>query len=419
MSDERVTPTAEAPTKAQGGRYEKTDHAAQKRSRLVRFAILIAGLLGITAIGYIHQIGVPFKVVGVDALCPFGGIETIWSLISGGTFVKQIAASSVILLAVTIVLALLFRRSFCGYVCPLGAFQELFGKLGKALWGKRRRPELPAALDKPARWLKYVVLVVFTVWTWTTATLVIRPYDPWVAWMHLTSAEVFAEFSIGLGVLVVSLSASIVYERFFCKYLCPMGGFLGVISRFSLFKVHREAATCIDCKLCDRACPVNIKVSQVETVQSPECINCNECVNACPVKDTLVVATNGSAATRKVLTPDKVLLAVLAIVAVLLAATTAVGSFAWTTPGLAAATPAAGTGAPAVPKVNVDDIKGSMTLAEVIAATTIPASDFEARFGIQATETGEKIKDLAAKYGFDIHTDFRTFVEERLDAMRQ
>jgi len=418
VSDEGLTPLLEEPSRPPADRYERTDRAAQKRSRLVRFAVLIAGLLGITGLGYIHQTGVPFKVVGVDALCPFGGIETLWSLISGGTFVTKIAASSVILLAVTFVLALVFRRSFCGYVCPLGALQELFGRIGKAVWGTRRRPELPATLDRPARWLKYVVLVVFTVWTWTTATLVIRPYDPWVAWMHLSSAEVWAEFAIGVGVLVVSLLGSIVYERFFCKYLCPMGGFLGAISRFSLFKVRREASTCIDCKACDKACPVNITVSEVETVESPECINCNECVNACPVKDTLVVATKGDADARKVLSPTKVMLAVLAIIAVLLAATTAVGSFAWTMPGLAAATPATGTDAPAVPDINVEDIKGSMTLDEVIAATTIPAKDFEAEFGITASETGEKIKDLAAKYGFDVHTDFRGFVEERLAEMK-
>ena len=356
--------------------------------------------------------------ISTTATMMFGGIETLWSIFSGGTLVTKIAASSVVLLAVTIVLAIVFRRAFCGYVCPLGAIQELFGRIGKAMWGKRRRPELPAALDKPARWLKYVVLAVFTVWTWTTATLVIRPYDPWVVWMHLSSAEVWAEFAVGVGVLVVCLLGSIVYERFFCKYLCPMGGFLGAISRFSLFKVRREETTCIDCKACDKACPVNIKVSEVETVESPECINCNECVNACPVKDTLVVATKGAPASRRTLSPNKVLLSVLAIVAVLLAATTALGTFEWTMPGLAAATPASGTAAPAVPDVNVEDIKGSMTLDEVIAATTIPAGDFEAKFGIKASETGEKIKDLADKYGFDVHTDFRTFVEERLAEMK-
>ncbi|MDO8915751.1 MAG: 4Fe-4S binding protein [Coriobacteriia bacterium] len=416
MSDETPTPTGEEAAAPDTASNTRSDRTAQKTSRGVRLAVLVAGLIAITGIGYMHQTGLPFKVVGVDALCPFGGIETLWSLFAGGALVTKIAASSVILLVVTLVTALVFRRSFCGYICPLGALQELFGRLGKAIWGKGKRPELPVALDRPARWLKYLVLIVFTGWTWTTATLVIRPYDPWVAWMHLTTAEVWTEFTVGVAVLVISLLGSIVYERFFCKYLCPMGGFLGAISRFSLFKVRRVESTCIDCKLCDKACPVNLKVSEAETVESPECINCNECVNACPVKDTLVVSTTGPTSSRKSLSPNKVLVSVLAIIAVSLAATTAAGAFAWTMPGLAPATPAGS--APVVPDVNVEDIKGSMTLDEVIAATTIPAKDFEAKFGVSTSETGEKIKDLAAKYGFDVHTDFRTFVQERLDAMK-
>jgi len=190
--DIQTTPEPGAETTASAG-YERSDRAAQKRSRAIRLGVLGAILVAITAIGVIHQYG-DIKIVGVDALCPFGGIETLWSLIAGGTLIQRISASSVILLGVTLVIAVVFRRSFCGYLCPLGALQEFFGKIGKAIW-PRNRPVMPAAIDKPARLLKYGILVFFTVWTWQAATLVIRPYDPWVAWMHLTSAEVFAEFS--------------------------------------------------------------------------------------------------------------------------------------------------------------------------------------------------------------------------------
>jgi len=392
---------------AQPGGHERSDRAKQGRSRAIRFAVLIAGLVIITAIGLLHQSG-GIKIVGVDALCPFGGIETLWTLISSGVFVKQIAASSVILLAVVLAIAVVFRRSFCGSICPLGALQELFGKVGKVIW-RRKRPQVPAVIDKPARYLKYVLLVVAAVWSWQAAELVIRPYDPWVAWMHLSSAEVFAEFSIGLAVLGVALVGSIVYERFFCKYLCPMGGFLGAISRFSLFKVRRNEPTCIDCGLCDKACPVNIKVSQVAVVESPECINCNECVNACPVKDALEVSTKASGSgERTVLTPLQVLGSVVAIIAVLIAAATAVGPFAWTLPSLAESASTNG-GA-----VNVDDIRGSMSFEEVAAATGIPGSAFHDRFKVTEADMAVPMKDISETYGFDVHTDVREFVTEQL-----
>jgi polyferredoxin len=395
---------------AHDGGSKRSDRGAQRRSRAVRRVVLAASLIAITAIGLLHQYG-GIKIVGVDALCPFGGIETLWTLVTAGVFVKQIAASSLILLGVTVVIAVVFRRSFCGTLCPLGALQEFFGMIGKAIW-PHKRPQVPAAIDKPARYLKYVVLAVFAVWSWQAAALVIRPYDPWVAWMHLSSAEVFAEFSIGLAVLGVSLVGSIVYERFFCKYLCPMGGLLGAISRFSLFKVRRNETTCIDCGLCDKACPVNIKVSEVAVVESAECINCNECVDACPVKETLEVSTRPSAAgKRTVVSPLKALGIVLAIVAVLVGAATAVGSFAWTLPSLEQSVATNGT-------VNVDDIRGSMSFNEVVAATGIPASAFQERFGVSEADMGLKMKDIAETYGFDIHTDVREFVAEQMDAAK-
>ena len=393
------------------GSTVRSDRHRQRKSRIVRLAVLAASIFIITAIGLLHQYS-DIKIVGVDALCPFGGIETLWTLISSGVFVKQVAASSVILLGVVLVVAVLFRRSFCGYICPLGALQELFGKIGKAIW-PRNRPEVPALIDKPARFLKYVALAVFAVWSWQAATLVIRPYDPWVAWMHLTSAEVIAEFSIGLAILGISLVGSIVYERFFCKYLCPTGALLGAISRFSLFKVRRNVDTCIDCRLCDKACPSNIKVSEVAVVESPECINCNECVNVCPVKDTLEVSTKASpSGKRTVLTALQMTVAVVAIVAALVGVATAVGTFSWTLPSLEqSAATNGGT-------VNADDIRGSMSFAEVAVATGLPAAEFMSRFGVSEADMALPMKDIAERYGFDVHTDVREFVSERLAAGR-
>ncbi len=391
--------------------YQRSDRTAQRRSRAIRLGVLIAGLLIITTIGVLHQVGGVAKPVGVDALCPFGGIETLWSLLSGQGLLQRIAVSSVILLGVVLLMALVFRRAFCGYICPLGALQELFGKLGAFLWRGKKRPEVPASLDRPARLLKYGVLAFFTVWTWQAAALVIRPYDPWVAYMHLTSGELFAEFGIGLAVLGISLAGSVVYDRFFCKYLCPMGATLGILAPVSLFKVRRNADTCIDCGACDKACSMNVQVSTVDTVSDCECINCNECVNACPVANTLDVADAGFARHRTSLRPQQVLGLVTGMIAVLLVASTASGAFAWTMPTLAGS--AASNGG----TINVEDIKGRMSFAEVSQATGIPAAEFEAQFGVQPADMTVPMKDIAAKYGFDVHTDLREWVAQRMAAM--
>jgi polyferredoxin len=386
-------------------RDTRSDRSAQKLARRVRLGLLAVLLVGITGIGVAHQMGA--TVVGVDALCPFGGVETFWALIAGGTFVQRIAASSVILLVGIIVTALLFRRSFCGYICPLGALQEFAAKLGN-LFFRGKRPEMPAWLDRPARYLKYVVLVGFTVWTWQAASLVMRPYDPWVAWMHLTSPEVIAEFSIGLAVLGASVVGSVVYDRFFCKYACPMGAFLAVMSKLSVFKVRRNATTCTSCSACDKACPVNVKVSTVDVVEDPECINCNECVNVCPVKDTLTVSAPGAAATRKSIKPIMAMLAVAGLLIAIVGVTTFTGKFAWSLPTLASAAKTAGG------EFNVENIKGSMSFAEVAMATGISGREFEKRFGLSESDMTKPMKELAEAKGFDVHTDVRTFVQEKL-----
>lgn len=400
--------------------YERTDRGKQRLQKALRLGVLVGLLALVTGIGVLHQYG-GVKPVGVDALCPFGGIETLGTLITSASLVSKIAVSSVVLLGATVLLALLFQRAFCGYLCPLGGMQDMFGWLGKVVFKGRKRPQVPAAVDRWARYLKYGVLAFAAIGTWLAAegllagfgfepgsALVIRPYDPWVAWMHLSSAEVFAEFSIGLVILGVSLVGSLVYERFFCKYLCPMGAFLGLAGKLSFFKVRRNAETCIDCTACDKACPVNIKVSEADVVTSAECISCNECVNSCPVKDTLVVAPKTGTAMKT----GTVFASVLGIMAAVVVGATLLGGFEWTlvTPQAAAAE-AAAQGV----TFDVAEIKGSWTFVDAATATGVPAQAIKAKFGITDAEMASQIKDVAPAKGFDVHTDVREWFAAEME----
>ena len=108
------------------------------------------------------------------------------------------------------------------------------------------------------------------------------PYDPWATYQHLFSRELLTGFRVGLVVLAVSLVGSLVFDRFFCKYLRPMGAFLALIRRIGWFRVRRNKGTCIRCSACTKACPVNVPVETLEQVHSAECINCNLCVMCVP-----------------------------------------------------------------------------------------------------------------------------------------
>ncbi|MBN1835142.1 MAG: 4Fe-4S binding protein, partial [Spirochaetales bacterium] len=301
--------------------------------------------------------------------------------------------------------SVLFRRSFCGTICPLGTLQELFGRLGRRLLGRRHSARLlvgPQRGDRAARLLKYLVLAVFTGWAFATATLAIRPYDPWAAYHHLFSADLFTEFAVGFGVLVAALAGSLLVDRLFCKYLCPMGAFLGLISRASLFKVRRNPVTCIDCGACDRSCPVNIEVSSRDTVHDWECINCNECVNSCPVPDTLRVTTRRG----RRLGPTAMLWLTAGIFTAVIAVTTLTGTFAWTVKDIRVeAREAAG--------FNPNLITGRNSLSEIAEAAGLPLGMLQEAFGVSDDALDQPLKEIKDAYGFDTE-EVRELVIEKL-----
>jgi polyferredoxin len=381
----------------------KLYRARRKRVKAWRLAVLVILLAAATTLGCLHQLNLARRPVGVDALCPFGGIESAITLVATGAMLERVAWSSFILLAATLIVALVFRRSFCGHICPLGALQELAARLGKAIFGKRLT--VPAAVDRPLRYLKYAVLVVFVTLSAVLGQLAIRPYDPWAAWNHLIGKDLFTGFLVGFIVLAASLVGSLLFDRFFCKYLCPMGALLAVIRRLGWFRVRRNDATCTHCFACDKACPVNIKVEAVSEVRSLECIDCNLCVNACPVPGTLTLngprgRTRASAAAALWIT--------VGIFAAVIGVTSLTGSFQWTLKPLAETVQLNQGFDPAL-------IKGSDTFQAVSALTGIPREEFLQRFRISEEDFGKPIRDAAhrATGSFEVE-ELREFVRERL-----
>jgi polyferredoxin len=380
---------------------EKSDKRSQRIFRGVRLGFLVFFFVLATAAGILHQFAPVTKPVGVDALCPFGGIEAAFTLVMTGSLLPKIAWSSFILLAATIVVALVFRRVFCGKICAFGALQELFGRLGKVIF--RKRLTVPAAIDKPARYLKYLTLAAIVILSAVAGQLIIRPYDPWAAWNHLLSVELISGFLVGLIILVVSIVGSLLYDRFFCKYLCPMGGFLGLINRLGWFRIKRNDATCTHCMACNKACPVNIPVESMAQVQTSECIACNLCVNACPVKDTLVIGgpRKGKVSSLAVLGIS------LAVFVAVVAAGSLIGGVQWTQKPLAATVEET--------VFNPDDIKGSDAFKAVSELTGIPKEAFMEAFAITPEDFEKPIKDSAHKEGSTFDTEaVREFVRGKL-----
>ncbi|EYE88881.1 4Fe-4S ferredoxin [Fervidicella metallireducens AeB] len=343
-----------------------------KNNRLiksVRYILLSIFLIFVTVEAYLHQVLGGRKSPSIHALCPYGELESMYSLVFNGTFIQKIFSGTFILLMLTLILAIVFRRSFCGLICPFGALQEFFGVLGKKLFKKRF--VMNKNIDKPLRYLKYIILVVTLYYAWITAGLWVNPYDPWAAYGHISSgfSSLKEEYPIGFMILILILIGSLLYDRFFCKYLCPIGALYGIISKFSLTKITRDKDRCINCNLCSKNCPVNINVSELSEINSSECINCNLCMIACPSDKVLDIKTAG-----KSVKPLTNIILVISIFLGGIMITKATGLYEVTPPKITAST-----------RITADEIKGYMTLEEISVAFKIELNELYERLQIPAS----------------------------------
>lgn len=255
-----------------------------KKSRIL---IQLVFLIFVTTMAILHQKvgGGPKGITSTHTICPFGGLESLYSFFTQGSFIKKTYYSNLVLLGGTTLTTILFGRIFCGWICALGTLQDLFGKIGVNIFKKRR--QVPKCIDRPLRMVKYIVFIGILYFTWKTGELVISHFDPFVAYSHIPAGigELTDEYIIGFIVLISMLFASFFYDRLFCRYLCPLGAYYAIINRLSIFRINRREGLCIDCGKCNKVCPAALDISDKDSVAKPECFSCMECVAACPTRE--------------------------------------------------------------------------------------------------------------------------------------
>lgn len=106
----------------------------KKAARFIRWVLLASLLIWVTYESVMHQVLGGGKSPSIHALCPYGALESLYALMFSGTYIQKIYSGTLIILGITLIIAILFRRSFCGLLCPLGALQELFARAGKGIF---------------------------------------------------------------------------------------------------------------------------------------------------------------------------------------------------------------------------------------------------------------------------------------------
>ena len=234
--------------------------------------------------------GIPFvSDASLHAICPFGGVVTLYNLATLGTFIQKIHMSSVILMALIFILAILVGPVFCSFVCPLGSFQEFLGKIGRKIFKKRYNRFIPQKIDNILKSFRYIALIAVVYITAKSGYLIFAEIDPYNALFSFWSEEVS---TLSLIVLGATAALSLVIERPWCKYACPYGALLGLSNKFRIFKIKRIASTCISCNKCTAVCPMNIDVANKTIVSDLSCISCLACTSEekCPVPETVTLS---------------------------------------------------------------------------------------------------------------------------------
>lgn len=184
-------------------------------------------------------------------------------------------------------------RLVCGFLCPFGLVQDLLYKIPVS---KRK---VPRSIDRPARFLKYIILLVAVILLPAfaiTSTGVTPPYFcqyicpagtleggiPLLLMDPVLRTLAGTLFRWKLLVLLIVVIASAVISRPFCRYLCPLGAFYSFFQKFSFFQMQVQKEKCIDCKKCEHVCPMAVEVTK--EINSPECIRCGACTEVCPTK---------------------------------------------------------------------------------------------------------------------------------------
>ncbi len=260
-----------------------------------------------------------------------------------------------IVLALVIAMSLIVGRFFCGWICPLGLYQDLLSRLRKGARGRHLSfSDKTNTMLGQARW---IIIAVFMILSVIFASYAIfgtelipgtRPGGPLgteagivgivnepfclvcparplcviaesavgsIKWSYVTAETVgasnlanapfwtvgFYVTSINIAVLIVVTILALAYRRFWCR-ICPLGGLTALFSTFTpfkqiaLMKLQKTETTCTKCGVCKRVCPTQVTAMYEQKggdVTVSGCMLCYRCVEMCPEKDTLKIEFAG------------------------------------------------------------------------------------------------------------------------------
>ena len=223
----------------------------------------------------------------VEGFLPISALVALKVWINSGEF-DQIHPAGLVLFTFFVGAGIIFRKSFCSWLCPVGTISEWTARLGKKIF--KRNFEIPTWLAWLLSPIKYLLLLFFLSMVIQMSTYSAKAFLE-LDYNKVSDVKMLQFFltigGTGLTVIAVIFILSLFFKNFWCRFLCPYGALIGLGSIFRITKIRRNEETCTNCEMCTKVCPQRLKVHKVEAVNSLNCTACMSCVEACPVKDTL------------------------------------------------------------------------------------------------------------------------------------
>lgn len=197
----------------------------KKRSRRMVFWISVFSLL---YFGFYRK----------GCICPVGSLQNITMAIFDPTY--AIPVTAILFFITPLGFTLFFGRTFCAGVCPLGAIQDLVAL---------RPVSMKSWIRSLLGLIPFIYLGLAVLFAATGTDFIVCRYDPFVGFFRHNGSSLM--FSIG-GILLVT---GVFIARPYCRFFCPYGVLLNLVSRFSRRHLSIANGKCVNCRLCENACP--------------------------------------------------------------------------------------------------------------------------------------------------------------------
>lgn len=204
-----------------------------------------------------------------------------------------------------LLLTLFFGRVYCSTLCPLGVFQDITTRVAGLFKSKKQKR---FSYEKPKIY-RYIILGIIALFFIVGITLPLAYLDPYSIWGRISNEilsrseqlihngtsflfpdsvyfRTYAHFAFGSFIFALVLLATVILfsafrGRLYCNTICPVGSFLGLISRFSAFQPVINKNTCTKCQLCVIKCKSQCIDLKTQTVDTTRCVACMNCVATC------------------------------------------------------------------------------------------------------------------------------------------